>query len=141
MLEGMGFPRVRCEKALHATGNADPDAAMEWLFGHMEDPDIDDPVDFNPKSGGGASAADSSLVTEEKLGMMEAMGLGIPQARQALMETGGDVERAVDWVFNHPDAQGVGAANDEGGETPALKEVSQVSCSRQHVFLHPLCPC
>jgi len=37
-LEGMGFPTVRCQKALLATGNADQTAAMEWLFAHMEDP-------------------------------------------------------------------------------------------------------
>ena len=37
-LEGMGFPQIRCQKALLATGNADPNAAMEWLFVHMEDP-------------------------------------------------------------------------------------------------------
>jgi ubiquitin carboxyl-terminal hydrolase 5/13 len=34
------------------------------------------------------------------------MGFGPPQARQALKETGGDMERAVEWLFNHPDAQG-----------------------------------
>jgi ubiquitin carboxyl-terminal hydrolase 5/13 len=37
-LEEMGFPLVRCQKALLATGNSDPEAAMEWLFAHMEDP-------------------------------------------------------------------------------------------------------
>jgi ubiquitin carboxyl-terminal hydrolase 5/13 len=37
-LEGMGFPTIRCQKALLATGNADAEVAMEWLFGHMEDP-------------------------------------------------------------------------------------------------------
>lgn len=37
-LEAMGFPTIRCQKALLATGNNDPEAAMEWLFGHMEDP-------------------------------------------------------------------------------------------------------
>jgi ubiquitin carboxyl-terminal hydrolase 5/13 len=34
----MGFPRVRCEKALIKTNNNGPEAAMEWLFQHMEDP-------------------------------------------------------------------------------------------------------
>ena len=34
----MGFPLIRCQKALLATGNSDPEAAMEWLFAHMEDP-------------------------------------------------------------------------------------------------------
>ena len=37
-LLGMGFPEIRCQKALLATGNEDPQAAMEWLFQHMEDP-------------------------------------------------------------------------------------------------------
>lgn len=39
-LEGMGFPKVRCQKALLSTGNNDPNAAMEWLFAHMEDPGV-----------------------------------------------------------------------------------------------------
>jgi ubiquitin carboxyl-terminal hydrolase 5/13 len=102
MLEAMGFPRVRCEKALHATGNSDPEAASNWLFGHMEDPDIDTPVDFNAGSGGGAASA----IDPEKVENLGAMGFLPPQARQALKETGGDMERAVDWLFSHPDATG-----------------------------------
>ncbi|KAF2661662.1 hypothetical protein K491DRAFT_673607 [Lophiostoma macrostomum CBS 122681] len=102
MLEAMGFPRVRCEKALHATGNSDPEAASNWLFGHMEDPDIDTPVDFNAGSGGSAASA----IDPEKVENLGAMGFLPPQARQALKETGGDMERAVDWLFSHPDATG-----------------------------------
>ena len=97
-LEGMGFPRPRCEKALHATGNSDAEAAMNWLFAHMEDADIDAPLELAP--------AASSAVSAESISMLEAMGIGAPQARKALKETGGDVERAVDWVFSHPDEQG-----------------------------------
>ena len=37
-LEAMGFPLVRIQKALLATGNKDSQAAMEWLFQHMDDP-------------------------------------------------------------------------------------------------------
>jgi len=37
-LESMGFPTVRCQKALLATGNSDAEIAMSWLFEHMEDP-------------------------------------------------------------------------------------------------------
>jgi uncharacterized UBP type Zn finger protein len=37
-LEAMGFPTIRCQKALLATGNSDADTAMTWLFEHMEDP-------------------------------------------------------------------------------------------------------
>jgi ubiquitin carboxyl-terminal hydrolase 5/13 len=101
LLEGMGFPRVRCEKALHATGNADANAASEWLFQHMEDPDIDVPMDL-----GGSSASASVSVNPEDVETLGAMGFNAPQARQALKETGGDMERAVEWLFNHPDAAG-----------------------------------
>lgn len=37
-LEAMGFPTMRCQKALLATGNDDAEIAMGWLFEHMEDP-------------------------------------------------------------------------------------------------------
>ncbi|CZT45282.1 related to ubiquitin thiolesterase [Rhynchosporium secalis] len=100
-LEGMGFPRNRCVKALHATGNTDANTAMEWLFGHMEDADIDEPLELGD-SGGAAPAADDP----EKIEMLGAMGFGPPQARKALKETGGDMERAVEWLFSHPDDQG-----------------------------------
>jgi ubiquitin carboxyl-terminal hydrolase 5/13 len=99
-LEVMGFPRNRCEKALHATGNSDANAAMEWLFAHMEDQDIDTPLDL----GGGSAVADTA--SPEKIEMLGAMGFGPPQARKALKETGGDMERAVEWLFSHPDDQG-----------------------------------
>jgi ubiquitin carboxyl-terminal hydrolase 5/13 len=100
ILEQMGFPRNRCEKALHATGNSDANTAMEWLFAHMEDADIDAPLDLGSSSASGASA------DPEKIEMLGQMGFGPPQARKALKETGGDVERAVEWLFNHPDDQG-----------------------------------
>lgn len=104
MLEAMGFPRVRCEKALHATGNEDPEAASNWLFAHMEDPDIDDPVDFN--AGASSGTNHSSVIDPDKIESLGSMGFNAPQARQALKETGGDMERAVDWLFSHPDAAG-----------------------------------
>ncbi|KAI9805269.1 MAG: hypothetical protein M1833_005722 [Piccolia ochrophora] len=112
-LEGMGFPRVRCEKALHATGNSDAEAAMTWLFGHMEDPDIDTPVDLsagNHQGGGVPSAA-----SPEQIETLGAMGFGPPQARKALKETAGNMERAVEWLFNHPDDQGDYEADRPGG--------------------------
>ena len=112
-LEGMGFPRPRCEKALHATGNSDAEAAMNWLFAHMEDPDIDAPLNLGTATNSNASGS----VNPESIAMLEAMGIGAPQARKALKETGGDVERAVDWVFSHPDDPG-----DFGDEAPAVAD-------------------
>lgn len=46
------------------------------------------------------------------------MGFSAPQARQALKETGGDMERAVDWLFSHPDATG-DFGEDEAPAAPA----------------------
>lgn len=118
MLEAMGFPRVRCEKALHATGNSDPEAASNWLFSHMEDPDIDTPVDFNAGSGSGGASASAD---PEQIENLCAMGFSAPQARQALKETGGDMERAVDWLFNHPEAVG---DFDEGGSSEVCRDTN-----------------
>jgi ubiquitin carboxyl-terminal hydrolase 5/13 len=116
MLQGMGFSYNRAARALHATGNSDANTAMEWLFGHMEDPDIDEPLNLEPSTGGGAG----NTADPEKIEMLGAMGFGAPQAKKALKETGGDVERAVEWLFSHPDDQGLFDDDATGGEsTPA----------------------
>lgn len=44
-LQSMGFGENRCKKALLATGNLDADAAVSWLFEHMDDPGIYSTVD------------------------------------------------------------------------------------------------
>lgn len=98
-LEGMGFPTVRCQKALLATGNADAESAMEWLFAHMEDPgtyllhelsrwitdvydvDIDDPIQMTPGAGLG-NEAPADLVSN-----LCDMGFTTAQAKKALRET------------------------------------------------------
>ncbi|KAB5539298.1 hypothetical protein GE09DRAFT_1138254 [Coniochaeta sp. 2T2.1] len=110
-LEAMGFPAVRCEKALHATGNGDSNAAMEWLFAHMDDPDIDIPLNVGG-SGGGAPAG--GAVDPGKIENLGAMGFTEAQAKKALRETDGNMERAVDWLFNHPDDQGDVGGDDAG---------------------------
>ena len=110
-LESMGFPRVRCEKALHATGNADAEAAMNWLFSHMDNSDIDQPLNLAGNAGGG------SIEEADKISQLGDMGISAPQARKALRECNGDVNRALDWVFSHPDDQG-----EFGEEAPAVSK-------------------
>ena len=117
-LESMGFGRNRCERALHATGNDDPEAAMNWLFGHMEDPDIDEPLNL-----GGGGEATSGLVEPAKIAQLGDMGIPAPQARKALRECAGDVNRAIDWVFSHPDdagdVEGPGGGDSVGATGPS----------------------
>lgn len=133
-LEAMGFPRVRCEKALHATGNEDAEAAMNWLFSHMDDPDIDEPVTLGGSGHAGADDAD-------KIAQLGDMGISAPQARKALRECDGDVNRALDWVFSHPDDQGdfgedapaeaVMAKSLPGSsQNPAIFELDSIACHK-----------
>lgn len=79
-LEAMGFPTIRCQKALLATGNSDPETAMNWLFEHMDDADIDAPI----QSAGGAGSAEPPA---EQIAMLADMGFTPAQARKALRET------------------------------------------------------
>ena len=109
----MGFPEIRCKKALLAVPG-DVEGAMNWLFQHMDDPDIDAPLQFS--STRSAPEPDPGLVA-----MMQDMGFTPAQAKKALRETvrticnrlfgaslkakpqNGDADRAVEWLFNHPD--------------------------------------
>ncbi|KAG5461740.1 MAG: hypothetical protein BJ554DRAFT_6017 [Olpidium bornovanus] len=130
-LMAMGFPKVRCQRALLKTGNNGSEVAMNWLFEHMEDQDIDDPID--------AGESTSAQVSEAEVSMLADMGFTPAQARKALRETvsddgqepkpvhtaadlifryvfgvvfakNNDVERAVEWLFSHPEETGEEAA-------------------------------
>jgi len=98
-LMGMGFSRNRCERALVATGNSGADAAMNWIFEHMDDADVDLPL---PKTSAKPAATKSSPVVDENVAQqLTEMGFTLSQARRALQETDGNMERAVEWLFSH----------------------------------------
>jgi ubiquitin carboxyl-terminal hydrolase 5/13 len=79
-LQEMGFPAPRAEKALRMTGNESADVAMQWLFEHMEDDDID--VPFSGGAGGGVVEVDV-----ESLNGLMGLGFEEAHARKALRET------------------------------------------------------
>jgi len=112
-LREMEFSLNASQRALLATGNNGADAAMEWLFSHMEDPDLNDPVPPPSSSGGREPSADQITALTD-------MGFTTAQARKALKETGGDPERAIDWLFSHPDDSGEESAAPGPGGSPAL---------------------
>jgi ubiquitin carboxyl-terminal hydrolase 5/13 len=85
----MGFPTIHCKKALLANpGN--PDAAVQWLFEHMDDPDIDAPLSTSSSS---APPADPAMIS-----MLQDMGFTAPQATKALRETVGTFMLRLDWA-------------------------------------------
>jgi ubiquitin carboxyl-terminal hydrolase 5/13 len=100
MLVAMDIPRVRAERASHATMGQPADAAMDWLFSHLEDADIDKPL---PAPSSGAAPA-GPAVNPEFVMMLTSMGFTDKQATKALKECGGDAERAADWLFSRADS-------------------------------------
>ncbi|KAL7749797.1 ubiquitin C-terminal hydrolase Ubp14 [Sorochytrium milnesiophthora] len=120
-LMAMGFPPVRCQRALITTGNQGAEVAMSWLFEHMDDPDIDQPIQPATK---GAAAPD-----EGSISMLMDMGFSRPQALKALKETSGNMERAVEYLFSHADTMEVDSAEQSGG---APEEASTRSDSADH---------
>ena len=127
----MGFPENRCKKALVAVPG-DVEGAINWLFQHMDDPDIDAPLQFHSK--GSAPEPDSGLVA-----MLQDMGFTPAQAKKALRETvrathyhligtslkakpqNGDADRAVEWLFNHPDDTGENVLPSSSNTAPPLQ--------------------
>ncbi|KAF8476080.1 hypothetical protein BDZ91DRAFT_769959 [Kalaharituber pfeilii] len=142
ILQDMGFPEARSIKALYHTGNADPESAMNWLFSHMDDPDIDEPLKLEDPG----SEAQIDDIDPENIEILGAMGFATAQVRKALKETGGNMERAVEWLFNHPDdtgedeqsGKGDGASSGEGKETvipgnsdlPARFQLNSIVCHK-----------
>jgi ubiquitin carboxyl-terminal hydrolase 5/13 len=103
-LMAMGFSENGSKKAALATGNADADAAMNWVFAHMEDPDFNDPPAAVPAATTSTSAGNtSSAVNAESVMMLSSMGYTEEQAKAALTATNNDIERAADWLFSHTD--------------------------------------
>ncbi|GMM55236.1 ubiquitin-specific protease [Maudiozyma humilis] len=111
----MGFTENAIKRALYATGNnpGSGEVAMNWLFGHMEDADLN--TDFEPAP----ASTDSSSVDAEALGNMVAMGLSESVCHQALKLNQGDVNRSVEWVFAHPDGVEKNTGTDGGSNSQA----------------------
>ncbi|CCL99940.1 uncharacterized protein FIBRA_01965 [Fibroporia radiculosa] len=75
--------------------------------------DIDAPIQV---SGSGAGGPEPS---QEQVDMLSEMGFTHAQARKALRETGGDAERAVEWLFSHPDDNGEDVPTAAAMEAPS----------------------
>jgi ubiquitin carboxyl-terminal hydrolase 5/13 len=104
-LVGMGFSENGSRRAAGATRNAGAEPAMEWVFAHMEDPDFNDP--YVPATGaaltGNSGAMPSPGADASAVAMLAAMGFAEKHAAAALERSGGDVERAADWLFSNAD--------------------------------------
>ncbi|XP_053566142.1 ubiquitin carboxyl-terminal hydrolase 13 [Bombina bombina] len=109
-LAEMGFPLDACRKAVYYTGNFGAEVAFNWIIAHMEEPDFAEPLIL---PGYGAVASTSSHVQntpldqppEEIVALISSMGFQRRQAIQALKATNNNLERALDWIFTHPESE------------------------------------
>ncbi|XP_062180355.1 ubiquitin carboxyl-terminal hydrolase 14-like [Phragmites australis] len=96
-LASMGFNYLHCQKAAINTSNTGVEEAMNWLLSHMDDPDIDDPISKDPR-------ASEQSVDEASVQTLVSFGFQEDVAIKALKASGGNIEKATDWIFNHPEA-------------------------------------
>ncbi|CAA6670655.1 unnamed protein product [Spirodela intermedia] len=118
-LADMGFNYFHCQKAAINTSNVGVEEAMTWLLSHMDDPDINDPLPDEPRNPNLQPVDESSVETVISFGFPEEM------ARKALKASGGDIEKAMDWIFSNPDASSSGdmEATSSSGQSPQDTEL------------------
>ncbi|KAK4768047.1 hypothetical protein SAY87_003188 [Trapa incisa] len=99
-LVSVGFNYLHCEKAAIRTSNLSVEAAMDWLLSHMDDVDINDPVSDDAANEGNAF----SNIDQSKVDTLISFGFPEDIARSVLKASGGDIEKAMDWIFSNPGA-------------------------------------
>uniref|UniRef100_A0AAR2LI73 Ubiquitin carboxyl-terminal hydrolase n=1 Tax=Pygocentrus nattereri TaxID=42514 RepID=A0AAR2LI73_PYGNA len=111
-LAEMGFPLEACRKAVYYTGNMGAEMAFNWIIAHMEEPDFAEPLaipsymepDLPSPSLPTASPLDNQP-PEESIAILTSMGFPRHHTIQALKATNNNLERALDWIFTHPESE------------------------------------
>ncbi|KRX02624.1 UBA-like protein [Pseudocohnilembus persalinus] len=98
MLMEMGMGKNRSIRALMENQN-NPELAMNWLFTKMDDPSLDDPIKNDNNN-------DTNLkYSKENVDMIVNMGFSEKAAKIGLSNCDNNVERAMDFLFNHEDVE------------------------------------
>ncbi|XP_048108870.1 LOW QUALITY PROTEIN: ubiquitin carboxyl-terminal hydrolase 13 [Alosa alosa] len=92
-------------------GNMGAEMAFNWVIAHMEEPDFAEPLAVpsfsEPDLLGPAPTAGSPLDNqppEESIAILTSMGFPRHHTIRALRATNNNLERALDWIFTHPDS-------------------------------------
>ncbi|NXS83467.1 UBP13 hydrolase, partial [Erpornis zantholeuca] len=111
-LAEMGFPLEACRKAVYYTGSLGAEVAFNWIIAHMEEPDFAEPLvipAFGEVASSGAAALGAvgldNQPPEEMVAIIVSMGFQRNLAIQALKATNNNLERALEWIFSHPDPE------------------------------------
>uniref|UniRef100_A0A8B9JY33 Ubiquitin carboxyl-terminal hydrolase n=1 Tax=Astyanax mexicanus TaxID=7994 RepID=A0A8B9JY33_ASTMX len=111
-LAEMGFPLEACRKAVYYTGNMGAEMAFNWIIAHMEEPDFAEPLavpaymepDLPSPSLPTATPLDNQP-PEESIAILTSMGFPRHHTIRALRATNNNLERALDWIFTHPESE------------------------------------
>jgi ubiquitin carboxyl-terminal hydrolase 5/13 len=98
----MGFHLNAARRAVILSGNLGSEAATNWIMQHMDDANLNDPIE-EPGTPGAGGAAAPFIADPEAVSNIQGMGFTAAQAVKALQATDNNVERAVDWIFSHMD--------------------------------------
>ncbi|KAF1581970.1 UNVERIFIED_CONTAM: Ubiquitin carboxyl-terminal hydrolase 13, partial [Eudyptes pachyrhynchus] len=111
-LAEMGFPLEACRKAVYYTGNLGAEVAFNWIIAHMEEPDFAEPLAtpaFGEVASSGAAAFGivglDNQPPEEMVAIIISMGFQRNLSIQALKATNNNLERALEWIFSHPELE------------------------------------
>lgn len=125
----MGFSKNACRKALYYTGNLpEGEVAMQWLFEHIEDPDINNPLVIKNKNN---NNSDHDSMYEEKAKEMIEMGFEYSICLKALKINKGDISSSIEWVFSHPD--GVENSDIKSDTTEPIKKQKDEHCGHEEM--------
>uniref|UniRef100_A0A671RA01 Ubiquitin carboxyl-terminal hydrolase n=1 Tax=Sinocyclocheilus anshuiensis TaxID=1608454 RepID=A0A671RA01_9TELE len=123
-LAEMGFPLEACRKAVYYTGNMGAEMAFNWIIAHMEEPDFAEPLAIptymEPDLPGPSFPTSSALDNqppEESISILTSMGFPRHHTIQALKATNNNLERALDWIFTHPDCEDESEAMSDTADT------------------------
>uniref|UniRef100_A0A3P8ZIA8 Ubiquitin carboxyl-terminal hydrolase n=1 Tax=Esox lucius TaxID=8010 RepID=A0A3P8ZIA8_ESOLU len=135
-LAEMGFPLEACRKAVYYTGNMGPEMAFNWIIAHMEEPDFAEPLALPSFMEPATSMASPGLAgtpldnqpPEESIAILTSMGFPRRHTVQALRASNNNLERALDWIFTHPERE-------EDEETSdALSDMADTTEPNDNVF-------
>ncbi len=121
-LMDMGFSLDSCKRAVYNTREANNyEAAVNWACTHMEDADFNDTFVL-PASQTKKVEKKEKVYNEDSIEAIISMGFTRQQAMKALDATDMNIERAVDWIFNHTDELMDFGGNDEQSGAASSKQ-------------------
>ncbi|MED6264114.1 Ubiquitin carboxyl-terminal hydrolase 13, partial [Characodon lateralis] len=134
-LAEMGFPLEACRKAVYYTGNMGPEMAFNWIIAHMEEPDFAEPLTLPSMMDPLPSTSDSPIGAtplensppEESVAILTSMGFPRNHSIRALKATNNNLERALDWIFTHPEEEDSDALSDMADTEPNDNAFSNVN--------------